>query len=80
MCGKSEMINCSTFNFHPAVLSVIITTQNPALLRHLPAVASLRGGGGGGPPRVSPVWGDTILWYNSSKKENNNMFNIIGNV
>ena len=45
-------------------------------------VASLRGGGGGGggnPPRVSPFWGDTILLYQSNRKENNNMFDIIGN-
>ena len=44
-------------------------------------VATLRGGGGGGLPRVSPFWGDTILWYKSksNKKENNNIFNSIEN-
>ena len=29
---------------------------------------------------LAPFWGDTILWYQSSKKENNNIFKIIGDI
>ena len=40
---------------------VIISYPIKILHLHVSSVASLEGPGGG-PPRVSPFWGDTILW------------------